>query len=284
MNTSPKAEKESGTISWLSTPINQGAPKQRRCKINKIQHAIFEECAKITEDPLWKGIFISASIGKLPRGFMIRNGTLTNKKGNKIISLEIPDNPKMALDACVSFFQRAGILSTKDQERINKRVEDYKKTDKTLQQMRWDEIRQKRVKELLLSNYIRKLCKKHRLRNSEVERLKETIHVAFLLDKLGNDNIIFENGKISNITGIEFNQETREFIIAKREPKRIKNSTQTKDTQTCEHKDDSLNLLEFWGKYLDLIRKDVYPNESLLNLDILERRKESVATENDSTE
>ena len=78
------------SMPWLSTEITVKKNKTTRQRSkNQIIYPIFQKCSEIHEDPYWQCLFNQASQGKLPRGFMYRNGVLTYRKGNKTYKLEI---------------------------------------------------------------------------------------------------------------------------------------------------------------------------------------------------
>ena len=67
-------------------------------------------------------------------------------------------------------------------------------------------IKKKKIKDILIINYINDIENMMNLELNEKNQLISIINVGFMLGTLDNSDVIFENGKIININGINFDK------------------------------------------------------------------------------
>lgn len=115
--------------------------------------------ARISEnvDDTWKNVFINCSNGKFPKGLMVKNNVLHNKKKLKINMIEIKDVSDDDLpdytNEMVNFFtQSTGLRSKNDKINDNAKLLNKLKETKTLLDFEWKDLK-KRDKDILLNEY-----------------------------------------------------------------------------------------------------------------------------------
>ncbi len=200
---------------WLSTPIVPPQSKTRRSRGDPIiVNPIFEDCSKLATDPFWINLFHMAAAGKLPRGFMYRNGLLTHKRGLKVSRIEIPIAPVEALSATMSFLMKmGGIMSEFDQEQARQRYNNLPVSTLSIQTCQWSDIKNPHIKELVVNNFVQEVVETYKIEKNEKKDLATTIHIGFILGKFQDKHIQFESGRIRSIDGLNFDAKTRQFSI-----------------------------------------------------------------------
>lgn len=241
----------SSFLPWKTeTPVSK--TKKPKKLLKPIINPIFEQLANLTEDNFWKTIFLDCSRGRFPRGFTFKNNLLKFKKGNKMTCLEITSNLVETFTSYMNFFQSAGgIMSKEDREKIKKMEEERileqieKETDKN-----WKDIKKENLKEALLNEFIKEICEDLNFNEQEKIELTTTIKKGIILKCFNNDNIIMEDGKISEIEGLVYNDKKRQHDIHK--DFLVKKSSKSSDLGIGKTQDkNNPCFIDMWIKYLD---------------------------------
>ena len=226
--------------------------KKRKKTLKPVINPIFEKCANLTEDEFWNSIFMDCSRGKFPRGFFFKNNLLTHKRGSKMTTLEISKSATETYTDVINFFQvKAGIMSQEDRKRLQQREDE-----RILEQMEkekdisWGQIRKENLKEVLLNEFICDLCERMDLNEEEKRELITTIKKGIMLKCFNSNNIIMSEGKIVEIDGLIYNEETREYEI---DDMYIQKKAKKETSLGIEkdEKNSDINFLEIWRKYLE---------------------------------
>lgn len=231
---------------------SQKMPWLDKTKKNKhqISYPIFQQLSDLTDDPFWKSILDKAAAGKLPTGFSFRDGVLTHKKGNKPAKVILGSNPVEALQAAITMFrEHGGIMSDLDRQRdLANQPEVPRFSDLT-----WADLsKMKEVKALLIAEYIRRLG----LSPDQQQHLQTIINIGFTLGSLTDQNIVYNRGRIQDITGIGRDGSGRFYLMSSGKARR---STTTKAKVT----EDKGMFLVRWQKYLHKLRHDVSQSMSI---------------------
>lgn len=240
---------------WLATPVTSVQPKARKVKAKPIVvHSIFQECAQMTTDPYWLEIYESAALGKFPRGFLFKDGYLTYKRGTKITKLFVPSNVTEAFPLCTNFFtSTAGLMSIEDQERAKRDYEIHTQECSTVQNYTWNDIKSKRLKQLLLGTFIAELAKMYDLTPKEKNEASTLINLGFFLGYFQSCHVIYESGRIRCITGLQYCLETRAFSI---DPTYTPKAPKPKGKHETECKSDGcISFMYIWTKFLENLEK-----------------------------
>ena len=244
------------TANASSRPV-QKARKARNTK--EVIHKIFAECATATVDPFWSEKFTLASYGKFPPKFSYNDGVLTYRKGAKNKTLEVPMNNYEAAELCMDFFRtNGGIFSQLDQEH-SAQLQDSRSQDVLNQEpLKWGDLN-KKMQECLLSYYVTGMKIVMKLRDSEVEQLRQTLHLGIKNKLFGKHNIHVEQNRIQTIDGLLWNNNDRYFFInPELKPSAVRSYARKKEaspatTGAC--KDMTPQFNNKWNKYTEALHK-----------------------------
>ena len=245
-------------VPWSKTVVNKDKTKGRKKTVVKIVHDIFKACSDLTDDSFWKTIFENCAKGKFPRGFSFKNGILLHKKGTKLQRVEVPDAPVEAASICTTFFkQAAGLMSDYDRLLANKSIEDELIESSSLENLTWKDIKQEKIRELLINDYIREVKDQYNLTHIERIELITMIHKGFLLKYFTKDSVVFVGGKVTGITGLIMDTDEAGNHIFSYDPNiHPKKSRSTRRTTVVtEEKGKYPSFISAWSRYLDALGK-----------------------------
>lgn len=181
---------------------------------NEIIYPSFLACIAYASDSFWKNVFEDLSIGKCPYGTYISKSFLCCSYKNKDFSYKIENkDPKVLYDEVTNLLlNRAGILSSTDK---TKKKLDFLKAESAIKENRtcWADIKKKSVKDFLIELFVIDMKKEYNLTILQARKLLSLIVISFVFKTLVNKDIIFENNKIKQIDGIEF--ENGDFYFKK---------------------------------------------------------------------
>lgn len=263
------------SMPWAKKTVTVDKTKRKRAE-KKVVHDLFDKCSEITDDTYWVSIFKDCSRDKFPRGFFYKNGLMTHRKGNKIKRMVIPYSPHEALSTCISFFKSAaGLMSANDRKKMQKEEEEKLLETMNDKVITWKDIKIERIKELLISEYIRDLALEMNFTEDQKNDLITTVRSGFMLKYFGSKNIQMEGGKISAIEGLVYsNSQNKYFIdprlVSKRSVKKVKGLGIEKTGPKCK-----VHFMTMWEKYLTNLEKRNHINTSY-NFQVIEGASHSV--------
>jgi len=211
--------------------------------VNKeIIYPMFLECCQYAEDKFWEKIFEDLAYGIYPYGTYNNKGFLSCSYKGKEFSYKIErKDPKLMYEELYNLFRnRLGILSQK--EKLKKRL-DFHKVEENIKNSRqkWSDIRKKNIKDLLIERYVIQLKNKHSLNIKQTKYLLSLISLSILFKIIAPKDIIYENGEIKDIKGIEI---SKGKIILKHSIYNVKSSESPKVTTSTKKMSDN------WDKYV----------------------------------
>jgi len=119
----------------------------------------------------------------------------------------------------VSFFQSSAKIYSDEDLRKIREEERLMQLQEQLRERTWSKTL-KRQKEVLIETYIYELKKKYSLGIEEGKKLEDLINIGLLYNYFNKDNIILEDGMISDIKGLQYNETKGEFTtITEMKPK-----------------------------------------------------------------
>lgn len=192
-------------------------------------YPIFLNCGELTLDIYWEKIFEDCSKGKFPKGCSINsNGTtlyIKNKSG-ALITYNLHDNiEKVFLDVKEIFQSELNIKSNRDKLELEENFEDIRKELQEVYTGSWQRIKRKKIKDPIIRKYILDLKVKYDLTVKETNEVSQIIKLGFLFNWIDNNDVVYEDQEIKDITILHFDEEERLFsldepnIILKREYK-----------------------------------------------------------------
>lgn len=171
----------------------------------EIIYPLFLSCVAYATDTFWKNIFEDLSIGRCPYGTYISKSFLCCSYKNKDFSYKIEDkDPKVLYDEVTNLLlNRAGILSSTDK---TKKKLDFLKAETVIKENRtcWADIKKKSVKDFLIELFVIDMKKEYNLTILQARKLLSLIMISFVFKTIVNKDILFENNRIKQIDGIEF--------------------------------------------------------------------------------
>jgi hypothetical protein len=248
--------------SFTNDTLARPMPKGRRNRNNKeVIHKIFAECAAVTDDPFWREKFNLASCGKFPSKFSYNDGILTYRKGAKNNAIELPANEHEAAELCMNFFRtNGGIFSELDQQYSLQLQYNRSQDVATQEPLEWKALN-KKMQECLLSYYVMGMKTVMNLKETEVEQMRQTLHLGIKNKLFGKNNIHVEQNRIQSIDGLLWNNDGRYFFInPELKPGTVRNYNRKKDTvvsQATNCKDMMPQFNAKWGKYTEALTKKV---------------------------
>jgi hypothetical protein len=255
------------TRPWLNTPVTTGSTKQRKGKGEpSIVNQIFADALIHTDDPYWVNIFKQASFGKLPRKFTFKGGYLIFKRNQRLLTTLVPSDPYEAYNTIINFFRHhGGMSSERDQEIL--RYEQQMIQMNNQENETWTTLK-KRMKEIMICNYIIDMRDELHLSPKETQQLTEVLNNGVILKFIGKNDIDIVDRHIVRIRGLLWNPDTRLFSIdanfirkapkSKSKPAEISYEPPTKPT--IEPKDTIVSFHKNWLKFLETLEKEYIKN------------------------
>ena len=244
--------------SFTADALTRPGQKTRKARnVKEVIHKIFAECATATNDPFWTEKFTNASYGKFPTKFNYIDGVLNYRKGAKSKMLEIPMNPYEASILCMDFFRTNGGMFSELDQQYSTQLQDSRSQDVMSQKpLEWADLN-KKMQECLLSYYVVTMKDVMKLRDNEIEQLRQTLRMGIKNKYFGKHNILVENNRIQTADGLLWNNNDRCFFINPAlTPSTTRAYARKKDvasTTAAICKDMTPQFVNKWSKYTDAL-------------------------------
>jgi hypothetical protein len=244
--------------------------KVRNSAKNKrvIEHQLFENIKNIEKDEYWISFFEDAAVGKMPRNFKFIGDVVSYRIKNKTMELKIPmdsDTEEISIMIKNFLFENAGIISPTDlQDRKNneeRRLAASNNSDAT----NWNQIRSEKQQTFLISVFVQNIGEYYNLSLEEKKTLIQQIKIAILAGFFNSNNIEIVGNEIVQISGLEFDEENRQFIVNTDSCKMIKSTKKNISEITFDMTTDfdeveiplnsKKSLIKQWHRYLSDINK-----------------------------
>ena len=192
---------------WTAALTIQDTSGKTRGKVKKtetIHHPVFELGLQFIDDDYWKETLHNCAKKKFPRGFTFADGVLKHRLNN--ISISLPDDPYHLAQTAIFFFQENGKLySKKDLEVRKKRDEDAILIQLINASNSWTCISRSKNRR---STYVRDYVERKYIDYSTKIRdeIYTQINVGFETKYITKDHVVFENGQVVFIDGVEGNE------------------------------------------------------------------------------
>ena len=217
----------------------------------EILYPIFIKCRSFCTDTFWANIFEDLAYGKTPYGSYISKTFLccNFKKKDFVYKIDSKKKPEQVYkDISNLFTNKLGIISNEEKLKQKQLFIDME-NDLKDSRKNWNSIKKKNIKELLIELYVVKMQKKWCLTNIQAKYLLSLFYMAIIFKIITSKDIIYENGRITHIEGIDFVKQ--QILIGK-------------DFYKLE-KDCSPNIVIFeknimkenWEKYIKELKKNV---------------------------
>lgn len=240
----------SSTIEELWNPALQEKSTKGKTRLKKseiVYFPEFEAAAAEVSDPFWRDTLELCARRKFPRGFLYNGGLLKHKSSN--LSINVTElEPQAAAGAITTFIRDHGRLYSPADELDSKNYEDPIIKEIINKYSDWKKIfkssyrRSQYVWSFVFENF-------EDLSTELKEDLYTKINLGFELGYLVKEDVNFEFGRITSISGIAFTQNGVEYLREapiKRRKAEIKAAG--KDKKYCHYKS--------WSDYLDSLEKN----------------------------
>jgi hypothetical protein len=225
--------------------------KSNKNKRNKdVIYPIFKKCCDLLRDEFWIKLFDDLSKGKCPKGVMIYNGFIssTHKRNgfsynflDEQVSAEkiVEELPEILKNSVCIYSMKDIINKETDLSTANNEYMNIKEYDD------WKKIKNKKMKENLITNFCLKMKKKYKFNNQRSKQLYLLIKDGFDYKTQKPDDVEMENGEIINIRGIEYDKLTKFFI-------------NTRNIEEVKKEKEEINILDAkWKNYVSTIVKEL---------------------------
>lgn len=194
-----------------------------------IVHQIFEDARAYSDNNLWTSLFIKFAKGKFPRDFLYRDDVLSYKHKKTYLSIHIPSDPGTAYAVITDFLRSTGLYATEEDIKRSREIQDeICEQQLNIRSTKWTEIKSPKLQAILIDAFINNFADEGQLSKASREQLRECVNMGLCVGYLNKNNIVFENGKVVEITGVYFDEEDSKFKIEecyrKKVPSRSKSS------------------------------------------------------------
>lgn len=200
---------------WFKNEPVVKQPVKTNKKFNKkVIYPLFLTYAELTTDIFWVKKFQLWANGKLPKFFTVIDHTITFDKKNIHATWTPTNNPEQDVLSCISFFTvHAGLYSKKDEQNAKLIESSSDSSEHEAIEYGWTNFN-KYKQELLIRSYVNELAKSElQLTDKEKKLLLQLIRLGIATKNIQNNAIEINQNKISNIKGVLWNPQTREFRI-----------------------------------------------------------------------
>jgi hypothetical protein len=193
-------------------------PKNKKQKNKKkIIYPIFLELATVTNDIYWTKKFNIWATGKIPKFFQAVGNEISYIKNNTIIASCLLDNDvNTNMKNCVQFFKTYGGFFSKNDEKEIDEDEELSSditSDITEPECKTWSQSDKKSQELMLKKYSNDLTEMMKLSHRESNLLLQTLRLAVSAKNFNKNNMILDQGKIIDIKGLLYDNNTKLFKI-----------------------------------------------------------------------
>ena len=171
--------------------------------VKKLVYPIFLDCCQYTDIIFWEDIFANLAFGEPPCGTYFSKNFLCCSLEQKEFNYKIEnkDSETLYKEVFSLLRNRLGIFS--HQEKVEK-INDIKN---------WNDIKKKKIKELLIELYVSRMRTKYSLSIKQARYLLSTILIAMVFKVITVNDIDYSNGRINKIEGINFSK--KQVIITR---------------------------------------------------------------------
>lgn len=213
-----------------------------------IVYPMFLECCKYARDEYWKSIFEDLAFGVTPPGAYISKGNLCCSYKKKSFSYVIEEkDPKILYKEVYEHLsKKMGLISQKERLEKISAISRLTKEMRENRQESWSKIKKKNIREALIHMYVIRKQKEHNLTIKQARYLLSVIFIAMVFKIITAKEIIYNDGKVEDIEGIEFSD--KKIILGK-------DIYGTETTFTPEIVIDQKIMSEQWEKYITNLDK-----------------------------
>ena len=226
-------------------------------RVKEVVYPIFQECTKLSKDEFWIKLFDDLSRAKCPKGVMIFNGIISSTYKRNGFSYNFKDEkltPEKLMDELPTLLKKSVcIYSAKDISNNEDTINDANSEYLNIISINdWKKVKNKKMKENLITNFTIKMKKKYKLNINSTKKLYTLIKDSYDVYKTHkSDDFIMKNDKLHKIYDIEYNEELKCF-----ENLRLESEEENK----TKNKKSTNFLLNRWQNYVSVLIKEISKN------------------------
>jgi len=171
----------------------------------------FINCVEFIEDEFWKNIFEDLTFGETPNGCYISKKHLQSTvKGREFIyKIKPDDDPFVVYTTLIDIFtNRMKIVSPTDVEISRQSINDDECDT-------WSSIKKKSIKDIIITNFVIDMTNKYDIPKKKSKILLDMITLFMSLKIIGNNDINYNDGKITSINGLVYDEKRNTFKMDK---------------------------------------------------------------------
>lgn len=221
----------------------------------EVLYPFFLEVCVFTQELFWKELFDNLAYGIPPNGsYIIKknvNDTLETVEflccsiKTKEFSYKLERKPVEVLYHEIKNLCLNKLLLVSNEDKIKKEQSflNFSKTDDV-----WININKKITKDSFYEQYVMYIKEKFNLSVKETKEFFKELKLALLFKTINSKDIIFQDGKITNINGIVFQKEGKQkFVFTK--------DIYKTNIQQIDVKKPKKHLIDYWNKHLEKKQK-----------------------------
>lgn len=187
-------------------------------------------CAQFTTDNYWKEIFYSCACNKFPKGMKYDHVKNTLHISAKLDSsaitrsqndvFKLPENIQERYDMLMYIFK--DILKLKSESDVNEsrfKLEEVRKNNEIDLDCTWKKLKPRSLKNHILINFTIEQIKKYDIDMKSAIILYRLIQLGIQFRKISPNDIEYSKGVILSISGLKFNEKTKEFNLTQNKQK-----------------------------------------------------------------
>lgn len=208
------------------------------------------------KDPFWNEKITEISQGIYPYGFRLSDMKFIYKKGgsSKKNTINIPDNPEIAVNTIINILKKEGIQSPEEKEAMNHKIEIVP----TL--VKWSDANSS-LQTNLLCYYCTTKSKEMNLTNDEKSKLNILLDTGAENGIINDESVIMEHNRIANINVLKWNEENRSFYYTKVPPNKKSSKNSANKINETYGKNMKPKLSTKLNRYMKTVSKKLADHE-----------------------
>lgn len=189
-----------------------------------VSHENIMSCREFTQDEYWREMLYNCACNKFPRGIKYNSlkRTLyvrTNPTGRmRTETILLPLDPNNCYETLMYVFtDLLGLRSEKDIEKSKKDIETARKKGVIDLNCEWKKLKPRSVKNNILMNFALSQIDECELDKKDVSKLYRLIQLGLQFKKLSSEDFEYENGVVYSIKGLEYDEETKFFVLTNKQ-------------------------------------------------------------------
>lgn len=218
---------------------------------HEIIYPFFLECCEYANDMFWETVFEKLAYAKCPQGTYISKDYLCCGYRGKEFSYKIERKESKILytEIYTLLTEKFGLFSKKEKDKQRMLFYETEKKNNYSKE-NWKDIRKKNIKDSLYEQYVLRMKNLHNLDYKQCRYLLSLVLLAISFKILTSKDIVYENGKIKEISIFSFSKKENqtEIIVNKNfYDFEIRNNEENIEIESKKYFDDN------WKRYLNSI-------------------------------